>query len=60
MNKENIKQSKKNYETKRILKHVSFNIEKESDLVGFVNEIDFSRWVKEKIKHELDLRKLKK
>ncbi len=53
-------QSKKNYESKRVLKHVSFNTEKEADLLEVANKLDFSKWVKEKLKHELELEKLKK
>lgn len=48
------------YEEKRIAKRISFNLEKEIDLIEFTNEVDFSKWVKEKIRHELELRKLKK
>ncbi|ENY4650926.1 hypothetical protein, partial [Neisseria gonorrhoeae] len=54
------KQSKKSYESKRVLKHVSFNTEKEANLLEFSNNLDFSKWVKEKLKHELELEKLKK
>ncbi|AKP11132.1 hypothetical protein [Neisseria gonorrhoeae] len=54
------KQSKKSYESKRVLKHVSFNTEKETNLLEFSNNLDFSKWVKEKLKHELELEKLKK
>ena len=46
-------QSKKNYESKRVLKHVSFNTEKEADLLGVANKLDFSKWVKEKIREEM-------
>lgn len=54
------KQSKKSYESKRVLKHVSFNTKKEANLLEFSNNLDFSKWVKEKLKHELELEKLKK
>ncbi|GFL63770.1 hypothetical protein [Neisseria gonorrhoeae] len=54
------KQSKKSYESKRVLKYVSFNTEKEANLLEFSNNLDFSKWVKEKLKHELELEKLKK
>ncbi|HGT1990501.1 TPA: hypothetical protein ACMWU3_000663 [Neisseria gonorrhoeae] len=50
----------KSYESKRVLKHVSFNTEKEANLLEFSNNLDFSKWVKEKLKHELELEKLKK
>lgn len=51
---------KTKYESKRILKHVSFNTEKEAELLELANNLDFSKWVKEKLKHELELEKLKK
>lgn len=51
---------KRKYENKRILKHVSFNTEKERYLLDFANKLDFSKWVKEKLKHELEIEKLKK
>lgn len=57
---EEIKNPKSKYESKRILKHVSFNTEKEADLIEISNNLDFSKWVKEKLKHELELEKLKK
>ena len=55
----NKKTPQQKYEEKRIAKRVSFNYEKELDLINFTNEIDFSKWVKEKINHELELQKLK-
>ena len=45
--------SKKTYEQKRETKRVSFNIEKEAKLLEFANSVDFSNWVKEKIKLEV-------
>lgn len=44
---------KKTYEQKRDTKRVSFNKEKEAALLEFANSVDFSNWVKEKIKAEL-------
>ncbi|HEZ4471046.1 TPA: hypothetical protein ACJJD0_001375 [Neisseria meningitidis] len=46
---------RKKYEQKRLVKHVSFNLEKEKELVEFVqNEAeDFSNWVKEVIKEKI-------
>lgn len=38
--------------TKRQVKKVSFNIETEKDLLEFANSVDFSNWVKQKIKEE--------
>ena len=45
--------TKKTYEQKRDTKRVSFNIEKEAELLEFANSVDFSNWVKDKIKAEL-------
>lgn len=44
---------KKTYEQKRDTKRVSFNKEKESELLEFANSVDFSNWVKDKIKREI-------
>ena len=44
---------KKTYEQKRETKRVSFNIEKEAELLEFANSVDFSNWVKEKILLEI-------
>lgn len=43
------------YEQKRLVKNVSFNLEKEKDLVEFMqNEItDFSNWVKETMREKM-------
>lgn len=43
---------KKKYEDKRVIKRVSFNTTTESDLLEFADSIDFSTWVKQKIKEE--------
>ncbi len=40
------------YEEKRVFKKVSFNIEKEADLLEIAKNIDFSQWVKEQIRKE--------
>ena len=40
------------YESKRQVKKVSFNAETEKDLLEFANSIDFSSWVKQKIRDE--------
>jgi hypothetical protein len=45
--------AKKTYEQKRDTKRVSFNTEKEAELLEFANSVDFSNWVKDKIKSEL-------
>lgn len=41
------------YENKRVLKPISFNAETEKELLEFANSVDFSNWVKDKIKAEL-------
>lgn len=40
------------YEEKRVFKKVSFNTEKEADLLEIAKNIDFSQWVKEQIRKE--------
>ena len=45
--------TKKTYEQKRDTKRVSFNTKKEAELLEFANSVDFSNWVKEKIKLEI-------
>lgn len=41
------------YNKKRRNKTVSFFIESEADLLSFADSIDFSNWVKRKIKQEI-------
>lgn len=55
VDKEKILEAKKRYEQKRLVKHVSFNLEKEKELVEFVQTevADFSNWVKETIKEKM-------
>ncbi|WP_304669815.1 hypothetical protein [Neisseria polysaccharea] len=40
------------YEEKRVFKKVSFNTEKEADLLEIAKNIDFSQWVKDQIRKE--------
>ena len=49
-----VSMSKKEYEKKRDAKRVSFNVEKEKELLEFANSVDFSNWVKQKIKEALN------
>ena len=49
-----MEESKKKYEKKRQIKKVSFNQEKEHKYLDFANSIDFSNWVKQKIKEHLE------
>ncbi|VTX86976.1 hypothetical protein [Neisseria lactamica] len=51
--KEKLAEYRKKYEAKRVHKRVSFNLEKELHLLRFVEKVDFSQWVKEKIEDEL-------
>lgn len=44
---------RKRAEAKRTIKKVSFNNETEKDLLSMANNIDFSQWVKEKMRDEL-------
>lgn len=53
-------EKQKEYESRRITKKVSFNLNKEYDLIRFCENVDFSKWVKEKIRHEIELEKIKK
>lgn len=51
---EAVKKAKKTYEDKRTRKFISFNTESESALLNFANNVEFSTWVKQKIREELD------
>lgn len=48
------------YETKRFVKRVSFNLENERDILEFSKKLDFSNWVKKKLRHEMELEKFRK
>lgn len=41
------------YENKRKIKRASFNLETEKELFDYANSIDFSNWVKEKLREEM-------
>lgn len=45
---------RKKYESKRVLKKVSFNTETEYRLLEFAEKVDFSKWVKERIEENLE------
>lgn len=47
--------TKTKYESKRVIKPISFNTETEKELLEFANSVDFSNWVKQKIKEEKTL-----
>lgn len=53
---DSIKKAKTNYEKKRITKRVSFNQNDEFEnlLLEFANTLEFSTWVKEKLKEEIN------
>lgn len=46
-------QSRKRYEDKRIFKKVSFNTETDAELLEVVKNLDFSQWVKDKLRELL-------
>ena len=48
------KKANKKYESKRVIKPISFNTETEKELLEFANSVDFSNWVKQKIKEALN------
>lgn len=50
---EALQKAQAKYETKRQVKKVSFNSETEKDLLEFATSVNFSEWVKQKIKKEL-------
>lgn len=45
--------ARRKYDDKRQIKKVSFNTETEEDILKFANSVNFSEWVKQKIKEEL-------
>ena len=51
---EALQKAQAKYETKRQIKKVSFNSETEKDLLEFATSVNFSEWVKKKIKEELN------
>lgn len=50
---EALQKAQAKYETKRQIKKVSFNAETEKELLEFANSVDFSNWVKQKIKESM-------
>ena len=53
-------EKRQEYESRRTTKKVSFNIQTEKELIQVSERVDFSKWVKEKIRHEIELEKIKK
>ena len=46
--------ARQKYDEKRQIKKVSFNPDTEKNLLDFANSVNFSEWVKQKIKEELN------
>lgn len=57
---DSIKKAQEKYALKRVVKTVSFNSEKELDLIKFSENLDFSNWVKSKIRGAMESEKFKK
>ncbi|HHX2523143.1 hypothetical protein [Neisseria sicca] len=49
---EKLAEYRKRAEAKRVVKKVSFNRETERDILEIANNLDFSQWVKEKIRED--------
>ena len=49
---EKLAEYRKRAEAKRVIKKVSFNREAERDILEIANNLDFSQWVKEKIRED--------
>ena len=49
---EKLAEYRKRAEAKRVIKKVSFYRETERDILEIANNLDFSQWVKEKIREE--------
>ncbi|HFC6666602.1 TPA: hypothetical protein ACFN66_001443 [Neisseria meningitidis] len=56
---DSIKKAQEKYALKRVVKTVSFNSEKELDLIKFSENLDFSNWVKSKIRGDMESEKFK-
>lgn len=50
---EKLLEYRKRAELKRTTKKVSFNLETEKDILDLANQLDFSQWVKQKLRQEL-------
>ncbi len=57
---DSLKKAQQKYSLKRVVKTVSFNLEKEIDLLYFIENIDFSNWVKAKIRGDIEADKFRK
>ena len=54
------KKAEQKYSLKRVNKSVSFYMETEKELIEFAEQVEFSNWVKAKIKGEIETNKFKK
>lgn len=50
---EKLVEYRKRAEAKRTTKKVSFNLESEKDILELANNLDFSQWVKERLREKL-------
>ncbi len=50
---EKLAEYRKKAEANRMTKRVSFNRETEKDILEIANNLDFSQWVKEKLREKL-------
>lgn len=50
---EKLAEYRRRAESKRTTKKVSFNLETEKDILEIANNLDFSQWVKEKLREKL-------
>lgn len=55
-----LKKAQQKYALKRVNKSVSFNSETEQDLIEFSEQLDFSNWVKAKIRGDIESDKFRK
>lgn len=55
-----LKKAQQKYSLKRVNKSVSFNSETEQDLIEFAEQLDFSNWVKAKIKGDIEADKFRR
>lgn len=57
---DNLKKAQLKYAEKRVTKSVSFNLENEQDLFDYSRNLDFSNWVKAKIRGDMETDKFRK
>lgn len=59
MSKQN-KTAQEKYAEKRVTKSISFNLENEKDLFEYSKKLDFSNWVKARIRGDMEADKFRK